>query len=655
MAWQVVSTPNIGSDSFNDVLCVSPGKFVAVGSNGAAIYSHDGGLTWLSSTGLAANDWYGLASDGTTVIAVSQDGSHRVGKSTDFGVTWTMKTAAAANSWAGVCSPSTGTFVAVSPDGANRVMKSTDSGDTWVSKSAASANEWTTVASNGDGSLLIAITNLPNGACMTSDDEGETWSSATPLPSDFQPVSGSGFGSNGLVWSEAAGKFACGGLIIVALPEFHDSAIATTTNGSSWTVTEIPGYDIGMYSLVAADSYGGFMGCLPFDETITPTPSIIGLSDDGGAMWVAEDTGFPADITWAPGAWDNSTGTVVFYNAWNGTPTNEMLIGTFAAPAPTITGLTPDEGSYLGGTPVTITGTNFSGTPSVTFDGEAATSVQVVNSTTITCVTPPGIGGVVDVVVTTAGGSATLPDAFTYLCDCGSTSATGLIYGALRLCVNGLARAGRTASAEQLADGFARLNDMINLWALEPLTIYRERRTTQTLAVGAASYTIGEGGDIDIVRPDWIIAAGLVLDTSAVPTTEVPIDVFTDQDWMLTQQKALTNALVSGVYFDHGWSSGLGLIFPWPVPLVGNTQLVLYTREALAGFDDLTTCYTFPPGYAELLRYHLAIRLGPEFGGLIDDARVHKLAQQAMTRVKRGNNRPRESVLDPSVPGGPVA
>lgn len=52
---------------------------------------------------------------------------------------------------------------------------------------------------------------------------------------------------------------------------------------------------------------------------------------------------------------------------------------------------------------------------SVTFDGTAATNVVVVSDTELTATVPAGTAGpAVDVTVTTAGGSATLADAFTY-------------------------------------------------------------------------------------------------------------------------------------------------------------------------------------------------------------------------------------------------
>jgi hypothetical protein len=55
---------------------------------------------------------------------------------------------------------------------------------------------------------------------------------------------------------------------------------------------------------------------------------------------------------------------------------------------PTISLVTPNIGPTSGGTSVTITGTNYTGCTGVTFTGAAITSFVVVNSTTITGVSP---------------------------------------------------------------------------------------------------------------------------------------------------------------------------------------------------------------------------------------------------------------------------
>jgi len=81
---------------------------------------------------------------------------------------------------------------------------------------------------------------------------------------------------------------------------------------------------------------------------------------------------------------------------------------TFIAPPPTVTLVTPDNGTTSGGTAVTITGTNFADSAAgpnpydgtVTFGSTTATSVIFVNSTTLTAVTPLHTAGAVSVIVT---------------------------------------------------------------------------------------------------------------------------------------------------------------------------------------------------------------------------------------------------------------
>jgi glucose/arabinose dehydrogenase len=86
-----------------------------------------------------------------------------------------------------------------------------------------------------------------------------------------------------------------------------------------------------------------------------------------------------------------------------------------AAPAPTVTNITPVFGPTTGGTIVLITGTNFVAGAAVHFGTTAATNVIVNSSTQITATSPVGTG-VVDVRVTTSGGQSAIAPAgqFTY-------------------------------------------------------------------------------------------------------------------------------------------------------------------------------------------------------------------------------------------------
>ena len=79
-----------------------------------------------------------------------------------------------------------------------------------------------------------------------------------------------------------------------------------------------------------------------------------------------------------------------------------------------ITSVTPSQGTYSGGTAVTITGSYLSGATSVKVGGVPATSVVAVDATTVTAVTPAGSVGAAAIEVTTPKGTATASSAFNY-------------------------------------------------------------------------------------------------------------------------------------------------------------------------------------------------------------------------------------------------
>jgi formylglycine-generating enzyme required for sulfatase activity len=91
-----------------------------------------------------------------------------------------------------------------------------------------------------------------------------------------------------------------------------------------------------------------------------------------------------------------------------------LAIGDCPVSEPTISAVNPNTGTTTGGTAITITGTNLTGASSVRVGSGYATSVVVVNDTTVTAVTPAGTAGAMDVSLITAGGIATLTDGFTY-------------------------------------------------------------------------------------------------------------------------------------------------------------------------------------------------------------------------------------------------
>lgn len=106
----------------------------------------------------------------------------------------------------------------------------------------------------------------------------------------------------------------------------------------------------------------------------------------------------------------NDPGDIIIYNNFlyvanygNGN-IGKYALTQMPTTTPEITNISPSKGSIAGGDTVTITGTLFTGTTSVTFGGISATNIVAVNDTTITCTTPAHIAGQVGVVVTTNSG-----------------------------------------------------------------------------------------------------------------------------------------------------------------------------------------------------------------------------------------------------------
>ena len=86
-----------------------------------------------------------------------------------------------------------------------------------------------------------------------------------------------------------------------------------------------------------------------------------------------------------------------------------------AAPAPSVSGITPNSGPTAGGTSVTINGSAFVSGATVSIGGTPATNVTFVNSGSLTATTPAHAAGTVNVVVTNPDTqSGTLTNGFTF-------------------------------------------------------------------------------------------------------------------------------------------------------------------------------------------------------------------------------------------------
>jgi Metallo-peptidase family M12/IPT/TIG domain len=184
------------------------------------------------------------------------------------------------------------------------------------------------------------------------------------------------------------------------------------------------------------------IGACIFPLSANPAPAVAGItpvqgSTSGGTPVTITGTGFrsPASVVFADLGNAAAATSIVVVNSTTITAvtpahapgvtdvvvmnpdqqTGTLRLGYSYSAAPTVSSISPNAGTILGGTPVTIAGTNFVAPATVTIGGAPATGVNVASGTTITATTPAHAAGIVNVVVQTNGMSATLTNGYQYL------------------------------------------------------------------------------------------------------------------------------------------------------------------------------------------------------------------------------------------------
>jgi hypothetical protein len=252
-----------------------------------------------------------------------------------------------------------------------------------------------------------------------------------PLPTitSFTPTSGGA----GTVVTITGTNFITG-----SVARIGSTACATTTFVSATSVTCAvpPGTGASTISVTnpdtqAATSSGSF--------TYVPAPTVVSISPSigksaGNTLVTITGANFQSGATVSIGG--TTCGAPTFVNATTLTCTTALTaagsypvtvlnpdqqsgtsvtnIYTFEDP-PTIASVSPDVGAVTGGTLITITGTNFSASTTVSVGGVNCGSLTVVSDTEVTCRTPGGAAGGANVVVSTNDGmSATDVGGYTF-------------------------------------------------------------------------------------------------------------------------------------------------------------------------------------------------------------------------------------------------
>ena len=184
-------------------------------------------------------------------------------------------------------------------------------------------------------------------------------------------------------------------------------SVSVTTPGGTGTLSNAFVYVAAPTITSVSPAAGPTAGGTSVTVTGTNLSSATGVAFGGVAGTITANTATSITVTAPAGA-----GVVdVAVTTAGGVAT--AVSGYAYAAAPTISGVSPNTGPETGGTTVTLTGTNLTNASAVTFGGNAAT-ITANTATSITATVPAGAGSV-GVAVTTAGGTATAVNAYSYI------------------------------------------------------------------------------------------------------------------------------------------------------------------------------------------------------------------------------------------------
>ena len=210
-----------------------------------------------------------------------------------------------------------------------------------------------------------------------------------------------------------------------------------------------------------------------------------------------------------------------------------------------------------------------------------------------------------------------------------TTTAYDQICGALRLL--GVLAEGETPSSETANDALTALNQMIDSWNTERLSVFSTQDQTFLWPPGERSRTLGPTGDFAGDRPVLLDDATYFRD----PQTNVSygIKFINQQQYDGIAVKTVTSTYPQVIFTNMTFPDIEMVIYPVPLRLL---EWHFISVEKLTQAANLATPLTFPPGYLRAFRYNLACELAPEFG-VEPSAQVQRIAMYSKRNLKRIN------------------
>ena len=211
-----------------------------------------------------------------------------------------------------------------------------------------------------------------------------------------------------------------------------------------------------------------------------------------------------------------------------------------------------------------------------------------------------------------------------------TTSAGDQINGALRL-IGQLAE-GETPSAATSADALTALNQMLDSWSAERLSVFSTQDQVFTWPASTKSRTIGPTGDFVGNRP-------VLLDDSTYfrdPSNNISfgIKIINQQQYDGIAVKTVTSTYPQVIWLNMDMPNMDMYIYPVPTKAL---EWHFISVTELVEPATLATTLVVPPGYLRCFRFNLACEIAAEFG-VEPPPQVQRIAMSSKRNIKRINN-----------------
>ncbi len=208
-------------------------------------------------------------------------------------------------------------------------------------------------------------------------------------------------------------------------------------------------------------------------------------------------------------------------------------------------------------------------------------------------------------------------------------TAGDLINGALRLL--GVLAEGESPSAETSADALNAMNQMIDSWNTERLSVYNTQDQIFNWPADEITRTLGPTGDFVGNRPVLLEDATYFRD----PSTNVSFGIkfINQQQYDGIAVKTVTSTYPQVIWVNMTMPNITMTIYPKPTRLL---EWHFVSVQELTQPATLATDIVLPPGYLRAFRYNLACELAPEFG--VEPSRqVQRIAMTSKRNIKRSS------------------